>query len=91
MPGVTRLDTGYYHESNDTGTIQEGKLVAGVSSHGGVLDYKSDAWDNIFGVISSGDVTLYNDRDVVFPGTIFSDTPPIVLNENETERYQVGQ
>ena len=50
MPGVTRLDTGYY---------DDGRLMAGPAAHSDVLMKPSDAWRNILAVITGGTVTVY--------------------------------
>jgi pimeloyl-ACP methyl ester carboxylesterase len=51
MAGVTRLDTGYHHET--------GALIAGHDAHSAVLDAPSDARDNILAVITGDPVAPY--------------------------------
>ncbi len=62
MPGVTRLDTGYYSQSNRD---HPGEIVFGPDGHG---DYWNDpgstAFANMAGVISGGDVTGYVERGI---------------------------
>ena len=43
MPGVTTLDTGYY---------DDGRLMAGKAAHADVINAPSDAWRNIFAVLT---------------------------------------
>ncbi|MCG5433408.1 alpha/beta hydrolase family protein [Mycobacterium sp. MYCO198283] len=54
MAGVTRLDTGYNH--------QTGELVAGIDAHSAVLDAPSDAQDNILAVITGESTKPYEFR-----------------------------
>lgn len=53
MPGVVRLDTGYY---------RDGPLMAGLQSHSDVLNEPFDAWRNLLAVMTGGHVTLYRNR-----------------------------
>ncbi|MCW2689786.1 MAG: hypothetical protein JWR37_4676 [Mycobacterium sp.] len=53
MPGVIRLDTGYY---------QDGRPMAGPAAHSDVLNEPSDAWRNILAVITGDAVTPHNSR-----------------------------
>jgi pimeloyl-ACP methyl ester carboxylesterase len=59
MPGVTRLDTGYY---------DDGRLMAGPGSHSDVLTEPSDAWQNILSVIAGERFTLYHERLMAWAG-----------------------
>lgn len=62
VPGVTRLDTGYYDR-----TFKEhpGEVVFGTDGHGTYWnDPKSTAFQNIVGVIEGSDATAYVERGI---------------------------
>lgn len=60
-PGVTRLDTGYYSEDGE----HPGEIIFGKDGHGKYWDDpESDAFKNMVGVISGGEVTGYVERGV---------------------------
>ncbi|MUM15471.1 hypothetical protein FZI91_17910 [Mycobacterium sp. CBMA271] len=62
VPGVTRLDTGYYSE---TASRHAGEVVFGQDGHGGYWnDRGSDAFKNMAGVISGGEVSTYVERGI---------------------------
>jgi hypothetical protein len=52
MGGVIRLDTGDY---------DDGRRVGGVNSHSDVLNEPSDAWRNIYAVMTGAPYTVYTD------------------------------
>jgi Alpha/beta hydrolase len=59
MPGVIRLATGDY---------DDGRPMAGWSSHSDVLDEPSDAWRNLFAVMTGQPYTVYVEpRPLVLP------------------------
>lgn len=61
IPGVMRLDTGYY----GPGGAHPDQVIVGVDGHGKYWDDPdSTAFDNIVGVIKGGDVTLYVERGI---------------------------
>ncbi|MFI9505547.1 alpha/beta hydrolase [Nocardia sp. NPDC052566] len=63
-PGVTRLDTGYYHQDGDG--FRRNEPVFGPNGHGKYWnDPTSDAFQNIVGVIAGGEVTGYVDREIL--------------------------
>ncbi|MFC9893725.1 alpha/beta hydrolase [Nocardia sp. NPDC127579] len=62
MPGVTRLDTGYYADYNGDGKQEP---VFGTDGHGKYWnDPNSTAFRNIAGVISGGEVHAYVERGI---------------------------
>jgi hypothetical protein len=61
IPGVTRLDTGYY---SDTGA-HPGQVIVGPDGHGKYWDDpKSDAFQNMAAVIGGGEATAYVERGI---------------------------
>ncbi|CCF64340.1 alpha/beta hydrolase [Nocardia cyriacigeorgica] len=63
IPGVTRLDTGYYGTEFDG--HKAGEVVFGPDGHGKYWDDpKSDAFKNIVGVIKGTEVTEYVERGI---------------------------
>ncbi|MBL1079289.1 hypothetical protein JK358_33275 [Nocardia sp. 2] len=65
IPGVTRLDTGYYgREAADAG-LTPGEVVFGTDGHGKYWDDPSStAFGNIVGVIAGTEVTGYVERGI---------------------------
>ncbi|ALR10286.1 alpha/beta hydrolase [Mycobacteroides saopaulense] len=62
IPGVTRLDTGYYSDDNKD---HPGEVVFGPNGHGSYWDDpKSDAFQNMANVIKGGEVTTYVERGI---------------------------
>ncbi|WP_446225177.1 alpha/beta hydrolase [Nocardia sp. IBHARD005] len=62
VPGVTRLDTGYY---SDQSTDHRNEVVFGSDGHGNYWDDPgSTAFENIVGVISGSDATAYVERGI---------------------------
>lgn len=63
IPGVVRLDTGYYgSEFNDH---SPGEIIVGTDGHGQYWDDpNSTAFQNMAGVIAGGDVSQYVDRGI---------------------------
>ncbi|MFI6223431.1 hypothetical protein ACIBEH_22960 [Nocardia salmonicida] len=65
VPGVTRLDTGYY---SDESTDHRNEVVFGSDGHGGYWDDRnSTAFENIVGVINGSDATAYVERGIETP------------------------
>lgn len=63
VPGVTRLDTGFYGTA--TSGHRPGEVVFGPDGHGKYWDDpKSTAFANIVGVIAGGEVTGYVERGI---------------------------
>ncbi|MEV0669447.1 alpha/beta hydrolase [Mycobacterium sp. NPDC050441] len=61
IPGVTRLDTGYY----GLGGGHHGEVIVGQNAHGEYWnDPKSDAFKNMVAVISGGEATGYVERGI---------------------------
>ncbi|MBF6296407.1 hypothetical protein IU459_02485 [Nocardia amamiensis] len=68
VPGVTRLDTGYYHSDADKAGHKPEEVVFGPDGHGKYWDDPtSDAFKNIVGVIAGTDVTGYVERGIETP------------------------
>ncbi|MFE3318201.1 alpha/beta hydrolase [Nocardia sp. NPDC059195] len=62
LPGVTRLDTGFY---SDGSTDHPNEVVFGSDGHGKYWDDpNSTAFENIVGVISGSDATAYVERGI---------------------------
>lgn len=62
IPGVTRLDTGYYGPNSPK---HPGEVVFGPDGHGGYWDDPtSDAFKNMANVIKGGEVTTYVERGI---------------------------
>lgn len=62
VPGVTRLDTGYYSADNGE---HPGQVVFGPDGHGDYWnDRDSTAFRNMVGVVSGGEVTGYVERGI---------------------------
>ncbi|MFD3594649.1 hypothetical protein ACFWU5_18160 [Nocardia sp. NPDC058640] len=63
VPGVTRLDTGFYGKNIDGHTV--GEVVFGSDGHGKYWDDPaSTAFQNIVGVIAGTDATAYVERGI---------------------------
>ncbi|MEW2479168.1 alpha/beta hydrolase [Mycobacterium sp. NPDC049093] len=61
IPGVTRLDTGYYGREGE----HANEVIVGRDSHGKYWDdYQSDAFHNMVAVISGGEATGYVERGI---------------------------
>ncbi|OMC39416.1 hypothetical protein A5740_26865 [Mycobacterium sp. GA-1841] len=61
IPGVTRLDTGYYGRDG----AHPGEVIVGTDAHGKYWDdYESDAFQNMVAVISGGEATGYVERGI---------------------------
>ncbi|WP_454195995.1 alpha/beta hydrolase [Nocardia sp. Marseille-Q1738] len=68
VPGVTRLDTGYYHTKQPQAGLEAGEVVFGPDGHGKYWDDPtSDAFRNIVGVIKGTEVTGYVERGIETP------------------------
>ncbi|KAF0845770.1 alpha/beta hydrolase [Nocardia caishijiensis] len=64
VPGVIRLDTGYYGDSSS----RAGEVVFGTDGHGKYWDDPgSTAFDNIVGVIAGTEATAYVERGIETP------------------------
>ncbi|PHV68441.1 alpha/beta hydrolase [Williamsia muralis] len=62
VPGVTRLDTGYYSARNGE---HPGEVIFGPDGHGDYWnDRDSTAFQNMVGVVSGGEVTGYVERGI---------------------------
>jgi hypothetical protein len=63
MEGVTRLDTGRF-DPNDP--KHNGEMLEGPGAHSDVTRARgSTAWQNIVGVVTGGEVTLYTEPTVI--------------------------
>ncbi|BBX28147.1 alpha/beta hydrolase [Mycolicibacterium alvei] len=61
IPGVTRLDTGYYSPEG----AHPNQIIVGTDAHGKYWDdYDSDAFHNMAAVISGGEATGYVERGI---------------------------
>ncbi|KHO28117.1 hypothetical protein QQ44_00670 [Mycolicibacterium setense] len=61
IPGVTRLDTGYYGREGE----HANEVIVGQDAHGKYWDdYESDAFRNMVAVIQGGEVTGYVERGI---------------------------
>ncbi|MFC6013304.1 alpha/beta hydrolase [Nocardia lasii] len=66
VPGVTRLDTGFYGSQIDSHSV--GEVVFGSDGHGKYWDDpQSTAFRNIVGVIAGTDATAYVERGIETP------------------------
>lgn len=61
VAGLTRLHTGNFPEGyvNQDGKDMSGQMIEGFSAHSAVFEPRSDAWWNMYGVLSGGEVTPY--------------------------------
>jgi hypothetical protein len=65
IPGVTRLDTGYYGSDDKGDAYDAGQIVFGPDGHGKYWDDPSStAFQNMAGVISGGEVHGYVERGI---------------------------
>ncbi|MBF6183219.1 MotE family protein [Nocardia otitidiscaviarum] len=65
IPGVTRLDTGYYGEDAEKAGHEPGEVVFGTDGHGKYWDDPSStAFKNIVGVIAGTEATEYVERGI---------------------------
>lgn len=68
VPGVTRLDTGYYREDAQEAGHRQNEIIFGPDGHGNYWnDPTSDAFENIVNVVQGGTVTGYVERGVETP------------------------
>lgn len=82
LSGVTRLETGL----REDGTPSSG-LLRGMNSHSDVFNVGTTAFNNILGVMTGGEVSLYVDA-YEYAGQVPASEGPAYLNPMENPDYQ---